>query len=138
MYIRFTPRQLGKLKEFMKTVKLNAYDITLYQEILRTLENPIDENQMQSVLHCRTVTTNQPSKVVHTPVIKSPTIEKSEHLLMEDEFTFTESSESTPVELETVDTPIESVTPYQESTTIKTDPTTLDKPKLPTRIISRS
>jgi len=43
MYVRFTPKQLNVLKKLLPTVKLNAYDIQIYQEIQLTLENPIDE-----------------------------------------------------------------------------------------------
>ena len=45
MYIRLTPMQLKKLKEFIKTVELKAYDITIYNEIKKSLEFPIDEHQ---------------------------------------------------------------------------------------------
>lgn len=45
MYIRLTPMQLKKLKEFIKTVELKAYDITIYNEIKKSLEFPIDEYQ---------------------------------------------------------------------------------------------
>lgn len=47
MYIRVTPKQLKKMKDFMKTVKLQAYDITIYNEILKGLDNPIDEIQKE-------------------------------------------------------------------------------------------
>lgn len=43
MYIRFTPRQLIKLKDFLKSVSLKAYDIQIYGEINKALESPIDE-----------------------------------------------------------------------------------------------
>lgn len=43
MLVRFTPKQIQKLKEFLKTVRLNAYDIPLYNEILLGLDNAIDE-----------------------------------------------------------------------------------------------
>lgn len=45
MYVRFTPKQLSILKKLLPTVKLNAYEIQIYQEIQQALENPIDEKQ---------------------------------------------------------------------------------------------
>ena len=49
MYLRLTPMQLKKLKEFIKTVELKAYDITIYNEIKKSLEFPIDEYQKKEV-----------------------------------------------------------------------------------------
>lgn len=45
MYVRFTPRQVSKLKYFLKYGKfqMSGYDVQLYQEINRALEHPIDE-----------------------------------------------------------------------------------------------
>lgn len=53
MYIRLTPMQLKKLKEFIKTVELKAYDITIYNEIKKSLDFPVDEYQKN-----KEVTTN--------------------------------------------------------------------------------
>lgn len=49
MYIRFTPKQLNKLKSFLNTVTLKAYDIHIFGEIMRALDNPIDEKIHQLV-----------------------------------------------------------------------------------------
>ncbi len=49
MYIRFTPLQLKKTKEFMKSVKLSAYDITIYNEILKALDKPEEEILLKQV-----------------------------------------------------------------------------------------
>lgn len=43
MYVRLTPRQLTKLKDFLKSVSLKAYDIQTYNEIGKALDSPIDE-----------------------------------------------------------------------------------------------
>ena len=43
MLVRFTPKQLSKTKEFLKTVTLKAYDIELFQEIVKALDNAVDE-----------------------------------------------------------------------------------------------
>jgi len=43
MYVRFTPKQLAVLKKLLPTVKMNAYDIQIYQEILLALDNPIND-----------------------------------------------------------------------------------------------
>lgn len=45
MLVRFTPRQINKLKEMLKTVRLNAYDIPLYTEIISALDKSIDEKK---------------------------------------------------------------------------------------------
>lgn len=45
MLVRFTPKQIGKLKDFLKYGKfqMNGFDIQLYQEILKALDQAIDE-----------------------------------------------------------------------------------------------
>ncbi len=43
MYIRLTPRQHKLLKKVLPTVKLNAYEIDIFNEINSALDNPIDE-----------------------------------------------------------------------------------------------
>ncbi len=74
MYIRVTPRQLKKLKDFMKTVKLQAYDITIYNEILKGLDNPIEELQKdkKNSSISETEIKHIQNKVVSTPYNKEP------------------------------------------------------------------
>lgn len=45
MYIRLTPKQLTVLKKLLPTVKLNAYDIQIFQEIQNALDNPVEEQK---------------------------------------------------------------------------------------------
>jgi len=45
MFVRFTPRQVQKVRELLKTSKLHGYDVKTYQEILKALNNPIDERE---------------------------------------------------------------------------------------------
>jgi len=42
MYIKLTPKQLTVLKKLLPTVKLNAYDIEIYQEIQKALAEPVE------------------------------------------------------------------------------------------------
>jgi len=43
MYIKLTPKQLAVLKKLLPTVKLNAYDIEIYQEIQNALMSPVED-----------------------------------------------------------------------------------------------
>ena len=49
MYVRFTPKQISKAKDFLKTASLKAYDIQIFSEIVRALENPMDEKTHELV-----------------------------------------------------------------------------------------
>lgn len=44
MYIRLKPRQQKLLLKILPTVKLNAYDIETYTQILHAVNNPVDGN----------------------------------------------------------------------------------------------
>lgn len=80
MYIRVTPKQLKKMKDFMKTVKLQAYDITIYNEILKGLDNPIDEIQKEkknSSEKINEITTNEHKIKTNVTNTKLPSNEKS-------------------------------------------------------------
>jgi len=45
--VKLTPKQLVVLKKLLPTVKLNAYDIQIYQEIQQALENAFEEKNVQ-------------------------------------------------------------------------------------------
>jgi len=47
MFVRFTPKQIQKTKDFLKSSKLTGYDVSIYQEILKALDHPIDEKDMK-------------------------------------------------------------------------------------------
>lgn len=67
MYVRFTPKQLSKVKDFLKTASLKAYEIQIYNEIIRALENSIDEKRVKMI------TVDVENRVVGTTYSKSPT-----------------------------------------------------------------
>lgn len=43
MLVKLTPKQIKKVREFLNTCKLNAYDIPIYNEIINSLDNPLDD-----------------------------------------------------------------------------------------------
>ena len=42
LVIKLTNKQLSVLRRILPTVKLNAYDIQVFQEIQQSIDNPID------------------------------------------------------------------------------------------------
>lgn len=65
MYVRFTPKQLSKVKDFLKTASLKGYEIQIYNEILKALEHPIDEKGV------KTITIDVENQVVGTSYSKA-------------------------------------------------------------------
>lgn len=62
MYTRFTPKQLTVLKKILPTCKINAYDIQIFQEILKSLENPIDEKDYANNQVKKKLSNNKPTQ----------------------------------------------------------------------------
>lgn len=83
MYIKLTPKQLSVLKKLLPTVKLNAYDIEIYQEIQKALAEPIDSiNKSGPKKPDNTVRKPEPKK---TPV-KEQKIEPTQEYEEKDEY----------------------------------------------------
>ena len=62
MYVRFTPKQLSKAKDFLKTASLKAWDIQIFSEIIKSLDNPIDEKIIMNKLNNGSSYKSEPKK----------------------------------------------------------------------------
>src|SRR6056297_970483 len=63
--VKFTPKQIIVLKKLLPTVKLNAYDIQIYQEIQQALENAFDDNKKKPINKKKYDNTNTKSQFIN-------------------------------------------------------------------------
>jgi hypothetical protein len=50
MFVRYTPKQLSFLKSVLPSINLKAFQIGIYNEVLRAFDNSIDEKNMHQLV----------------------------------------------------------------------------------------